>query len=80
MENDLEVSRDCGRGGNGWRPCWALRDGIRSVLSVPLLADTEAIGEINLASSTPQAFTAFIKSEIAKWTKVIRAVGLENTQ
>jgi light-regulated signal transduction histidine kinase (bacteriophytochrome) len=35
----------------------ALReDGMRSVLSVPLLADTEAIGEINLASSTPNGF------------------------
>jgi PAS domain S-box-containing protein len=36
-----------------------LRDeGMRSVLSVPLLADAEAIGELNLASSAPQAFTA----------------------
>jgi PAS domain S-box-containing protein len=36
-----------------------LRDeGMRSVLSVPLLADAEAIGEVNLASSAPQAFTA----------------------
>ena len=34
-----------------------LRDeGVRSVLSVPLLADAEAIGEINLASSTPHGF------------------------
>ena len=36
-----------------------LRDeGMRSVLSVPLLVDAEAIGEINLASSTPRGFTA----------------------
>jgi PAS domain S-box-containing protein len=36
-----------------------LRDeGMRSVLSVPLLADAEAIGEVNLASRAPQAFTA----------------------
>jgi PAS domain S-box-containing protein len=33
-------------------------DGIRSVLSVPLLVDGEAIGEINLASSTPAGFDA----------------------
>ena len=37
----------------------ALRDeGMRSVLSVPLLADTETIGEINLASSSPSGFNA----------------------
>jgi signal transduction histidine kinase len=37
----------------------SLRDeGIRSVLTVPLLADTEAIGEINLASTAPRGFTA----------------------
>ncbi len=36
-----------------------LRDeGVRSVLSVPLLVDGEAIGEINLASTTPRGFTA----------------------
>ena len=31
-------------------------EGLRSVLSVPLLVDGEAIGEINLASRTPGAF------------------------
>ena len=31
-------------------------EGMRSVLSVPLLVDGEAIGEINLASRTPSAF------------------------
>jgi len=35
-----------------------LRDeGVRSVLSVPLLADNEAIGELNLASNTPRGFS-----------------------
>jgi PAS domain S-box-containing protein len=35
-----------------------LRDeGMRSVLSVPLLVESETIGEINLASSAPHAFT-----------------------
>jgi PAS domain S-box-containing protein len=33
-------------------------DGLRSVLSVPLLADGEAIGEVNLASETADAFDA----------------------
>jgi PAS domain S-box-containing protein len=35
-----------------------LAEGMRSMLSVPLLVEGEAIGEINLASSTPAAFTA----------------------
>ena len=33
-------------------------EGMRSVLSVPLLVDAEAIGEINLASNAPHGFTA----------------------
>ena len=36
-----------------------LRDeGMRSVLSVPLVADDEAIGEVNLAANAPRGFTA----------------------
>jgi PAS domain S-box-containing protein len=35
-----------------------LAEGMRSVLSVPLLVEGEAIGEITLASSTPAAFDA----------------------
>jgi PAS domain S-box-containing protein len=35
-----------------------LAEGMRSVLSVPLLVEGEAIGEISLASSTPAAFDA----------------------
>jgi len=35
-----------------------IAEGLRSVLSVPLLVDGEAIGEINLASSTPAGFDA----------------------
>jgi len=55
----------------------------RDVARVLTSADVRAVLAIpgsDLTSSTPEAFTAFIKSEIAKWTKVIRAVGLENTQ
>jgi PAS domain S-box-containing protein len=33
-----------------------LADGVRSVLSVPLLVESEAIGEVSLVSSTPAAF------------------------
>jgi tripartite-type tricarboxylate transporter receptor subunit TctC len=33
-----------------------------------------------LTPSTPEAFGAFIRAEIEKWSKVIRVVGLENSQ
>ena len=33
-----------------------------------------------LTPSTPEAFGAFIRQETEKWSKVIRAVGLDNTQ
>ena len=39
-----------------------------------------AIPGSELTSSTPDAFRTFIKSEIEKWSKVIRLVGLENSQ
>lgn len=44
---------------------------VRAVLAIP---------GSDLTSSTPQEFDAFIRSEMGKWAKVIRAVGLENTQ
>lgn len=43
----------------------------RSALGIP---GTE------LTPSTPEAFAAFIRTEIDKWSKIIRAVGLENSQ
>ena len=30
--------------------------------------------------SNPEAFAAFVKAEAVKWSRVIRAAGLENTQ
>jgi tripartite-type tricarboxylate transporter receptor subunit TctC len=32
------------------------------------------------APSSPDAFAAFVRAEAAKWSKVIRAAGLENSQ
>ena len=34
----------------------------------------------DLTPSSPEAFGALIRAEIEKWSKVIRAVGLENSQ
>lgn len=44
---------------------------VRSALAIP---------GSELTSSTPEAFGAFIRAEIEKWSKVIRVVGLENSQ
>ena len=44
---------------------------VRSALAIP---------GSELTPSTPEAFGAFIRAEIEKWSKVIRGVGLENSQ
>ena len=44
---------------------------VRSVLAVP---------GSDLMPSTPETFGAFLSEEIAKWSKVIRLVGLEHSQ
>ena len=44
---------------------------VRSALSVP---------GSELTPSAPDAFAAFIKAEMQKWSNVVRAVGLEHTQ
>ena len=55
------------------------RDVARQLKAADLRAAL-AIPGSDLTSSTPGEFTAFIKSETDKWSKVIRAAGLENTQ
>jgi tripartite-type tricarboxylate transporter receptor subunit TctC len=49
-------------------------------LSVPEFRDRMASLGADPAPSTPEAFSAFIRAEAAKWQKVIRAVGLEHSQ
>ena len=39
-----------------------------------------AVRGTDLTPSPPEAYGAFIRKEIEKWSKVIRAVGLENSQ
>jgi tripartite-type tricarboxylate transporter receptor subunit TctC len=47
-----------------------------AVMNLPdLRAQLEANG-IELAPSNPQAFRAYIKTELAKWTKLIKDAGL----
>jgi tripartite-type tricarboxylate transporter receptor subunit TctC len=53
---------------------------IGRVLAAPDVRATLAVRGSELTSSTPEAFGVFIKAEIEKWSKVIRAVGLENSQ
>ena len=49
-------------------------------LSVPEFRDRMASLGADPSPSTPEAFAALIKAEAAKWHKVIRAIGLENSQ
>jgi len=39
-----------------------------------------AVRGSDLTPSTPEAYGAFIRAEIEKWSKIIRVVGLENSQ
>jgi hypothetical protein len=49
-------------------------------LSVPEFRDRMASLGADPSPSTPEAFAAFIRTEAAKWQKVIRAIGLEHSQ
>jgi tripartite-type tricarboxylate transporter receptor subunit TctC len=49
-------------------------------LSVPEFRDRMASLGADPSPSTPEAFGAMIRAEAAKWQKVIRAIGLENSQ
>jgi tripartite-type tricarboxylate transporter receptor subunit TctC len=47
------------------------------VLAMPDVKKTLAAAGMNVASSTPEQFGAFIRQEIDKWTKVARAAKIE---
>ena len=49
-------------------------------LSVPEFRERMASLGADPSPSTPEAFAAFIKTEAAKWQKVVRAIGLEHSQ
>lgn len=53
---------------------------IARVLLVPETRDYLIQQGAEPVASTPEQFAAFIKSEAAKWSKVIKAAGLEHTQ
>jgi tripartite-type tricarboxylate transporter receptor subunit TctC len=47
------------------------------VLAMPDVKKTLAAAGMNVASSTPEQFGAFIRQEIDKWTKIARAAKIE---
>jgi len=49
-------------------------------LSAPEIRERMSSQGSEPAPSTPEAFAAFIKAEAGKWSKVIRAAGLEHSQ
>ena len=55
------------------------RDVGRQLMSADVRSGLAATGR-DLTPSSPQAFGAFIRAESDKWSRVIRAVGLEHTQ
>ncbi len=54
-----------------------LHKDIVAVMSIPDLRDTLATRGVDATSSSPDEFAAYIRSETAKWGKVIRAANLK---
>jgi tripartite-type tricarboxylate transporter receptor subunit TctC len=48
-----------------------------AVMTMPDIKDFLFKQGLDVAPSTPEEFTAYIKSEIAKWAKVIKAAGIQ---
>ena len=53
---------------------------VARILLVPKTREELTLAGAEPVASTPEQFAAFIKSEAAKWSKVIKAAGLEHTQ
>jgi len=53
---------------------------VARILLVPKTREELTLQGAEPVASTPEQFAAFIKSEAAKWSKVIKAAGLEQTQ
>ncbi len=53
---------------------------VARVLSVPETRDNLILQGAEPVASTAEQFSAFIKSEAAKWSRVIKSAGLEHTQ
>jgi tripartite-type tricarboxylate transporter receptor subunit TctC len=46
------------------------------ILNLPELKERTRSQGIELAGSTPEQFSAFLRADIAKWTQVIREFGI----
>jgi tripartite-type tricarboxylate transporter receptor subunit TctC len=58
----------------------AMNPFVNRYLSTPEFRERMSRQGSEAAPSTPEAFAAFIKAEAGKWSKVIRAAGLEYSQ
>jgi tripartite-type tricarboxylate transporter receptor subunit TctC len=54
-----------------------LQKEIVSILRMPETRERLAIDSAEVVGSTPEELTAFLRAEIAKWVKVVKAVGIE---
>ena len=48
-----------------------------AILRLPSVKDRLAIDGLDVVANSPEEFAAFIKAEIAKWTQVVKAQGIE---
>jgi tripartite-type tricarboxylate transporter receptor subunit TctC len=55
----------------------AIHDALVTVLRMPAVTEAYARAGADPVSDTPREFDAYLRSEIARWTKVVRAAGVK---
>ena len=50
---------------------------LRRVVVLPVIRDRLALEGLDAAPSSPEEFTVYLKTDIEKWTRVVRAVGIK---
>ena len=56
-----------------------LHEELVRALSVPQFREQFSAQGIELRSSTPEAFAAYVKTELVRWTRVLKEIGIQDT-
>ena len=55
-----------------------LSEELKRALAVPQFREQFAVQGIELTSSTPEEFAAFVKAELALWTRTLKELGIKD--
>jgi tripartite-type tricarboxylate transporter receptor subunit TctC len=60
------------------RPLLArINKGVRAAMASPEMKERFAVQGIEIATGTPEEFTALVQAEIARWAKIVKAAGIK---